>query len=676
MRRLALSKRLFITTTLLIALAIGLALSFTVLTSNQIGDDLASQRLKNSRLIQDEFANEQRRQLELVSQLMASDPAFVGYVAQAGTGGGLPGMQVDSVSINDLLRERQQEFGFDFALVTDAKGEEIARSNQRMSGSRDLRNRPLVSRALNTLVPVNGYWKEEDGFFLAAAVPLSRGRTIIGVLVTGSLVDAAFAQRIATVGGSDVAFLLGSNSGFQPVASTFSVTDNAGLIEYLSGRDDLLAAADANKGVRFGPIQLNQQLWQGLISQLDAKSTSTPLYQVSLVSQQALTGPFKDLEVKLVWIGLATLALALLATYLLTRSAMAPVKRLARSAHLATQGTYEASMDTEVRDELGHLGVSYNVLISDLQQRDALGQHLADISKSLSPSQMSERDVPARVRDQIHLGHVLAQRYEVLSYVGIGGMGIVLQAKDTDLDEVVALKMLLPEYASDESHVARLKEEIRAARKITDPNVVRIYDFGHIGQQPYISMEYVRGYTLRQLLDQFPRLHPSAALRIMTDACKGLIAAHSANVIHRDLKPANIIVNLDASSKLMDFGIARIGALSKKAGRVNETIEGTAAYLSPEQVSGRDADVRSDIYAMGVVLTEAFVSERPIVGDDTAQTLTAHLNNEPIAPSTFWPDIPPELEHIILRCLEKNPKDRYQTADALLKALSRVIIRK
>ncbi|HVG10850.1 MAG TPA: protein kinase [Thermoanaerobaculia bacterium] len=266
-------------------------------------------------------------------------------------------------------------------------------------------------------------------------------------------------------------------------------------------------------------------------------------------------------------------------------------------------------------------------------------------------------------------GALMGQRFEILAVLGSGGMGVVYKARDRELDDLVALKMLRKELLGDPGNLDRLKAEIKLARKITHPNVLRTHDFGEIGGMPYISMEYVRGVTLRYLLDQTHRLPFSAGLRLAKQLCAGLGAAHAQGVMHRDIKPENLILEPTGNAKLMDFGIARpikrLEAGQTQAG----FIVGTPLYLSPEQLEGQEVDARADIYSTGVVLYEIFTGELPFNGSNAVEIMMKHLRDPAPPPRSHWPEIPPKLEAIILRCLEKNPEARYRTVEDLQKDL-------
>lgn len=266
-------------------------------------------------------------------------------------------------------------------------------------------------------------------------------------------------------------------------------------------------------------------------------------------------------------------------------------------------------------------------------------------------------------------GALMGQRFEILAVLGAGGMGVVYKARDRELDDLVALKMLKRELLGDRTHLERLKAEIKLARRITHPNVLRTHDFGEIDGIPYISMEYVRGVTLRYLLDQTHRLPYSAGLRLAKQLCAGLAAAHAVGVMHRDIKPENLILEPTGNAKLMDFGIARPIKRMEPGQTEAGFIVGTPLYLSPEQLQGQETDVRADIYSTGVVLYEIFTGELPFKAPTAMEIMLKHLREPAPSPRTHWPEIPPRLEAAILRCLEKEPAARYSTVDELQKDL-------
>jgi serine/threonine-protein kinase len=266
-------------------------------------------------------------------------------------------------------------------------------------------------------------------------------------------------------------------------------------------------------------------------------------------------------------------------------------------------------------------------------------------------------------------GALMGHRFEILSVLGAGGMGVVYKARDRELDDLVALKMLKRELWGDQSQLERLKSELKLARRITHPNVLRTHDFGEVDGIPYISMEYVRGVTLRYLLDQSGRLPYSAGLRLAKQLCAGLGAAHAVGVMHRDIKPENLILEPTGNAKLMDFGIAR-PVRRMEAGQTEAgMVVGTPLYLSPEQLQGGNIDTRADIYSTGVVLYEMFTGVLPFDAPTAVEIMIKHLREPPPPPHLHWPEIPPRLDAAILRCLAKDPDARYRSVEELARDL-------
>ncbi len=267
-------------------------------------------------------------------------------------------------------------------------------------------------------------------------------------------------------------------------------------------------------------------------------------------------------------------------------------------------------------------------------------------------------------------GSVLGDRFEILSELGAGGMGVVYKARDRSLDELVALKMLKHDVFGNSERLDRLKDELKLARKISHPNILRTFDFGDAGGFPFISMEYVRGITLKHLLDQSGRLPLSAGLRLARQLCRGLWAAHSEKVLHRDIKPENLIIEPNGNAKLMDFGIARPIQRASSTQTQPGTLIGTPFYLAPEQLEGLEPDERADIYACGVVFYEIFTGTLPYPSDGNVMDIIRRkMHDEPTPPSEHWPTMPQPLELIIMRCLERDREQRFGNADLLLREL-------
>lgn len=262
-------------------------------------------------------------------------------------------------------------------------------------------------------------------------------------------------------------------------------------------------------------------------------------------------------------------------------------------------------------------------------------------------------------------GTLLGDRYRIVSLLGAGGMGEVYRATDLTLGQPVALKFLPDEMAQDPKALARFHNEIKIARQVAHPNVCRVYDLGEVEGFPYLSMEYVDGEDLHSLLRRIGRVPADKALEIARKLCAGLAAAHDKGVLHRDLKPANIMIDGRGHVLITDFGLA--GVVGQIEGM--ETRNGTPGYMAPEQLSGKEVSVQSDIYALGVVLYEMFTGKRPFNASSRAELIRLEEEGMPPAPRTIVKDIDPAVESVILRCLDPDPRKRPKSALAVLGAL-------
>lgn len=259
-------------------------------------------------------------------------------------------------------------------------------------------------------------------------------------------------------------------------------------------------------------------------------------------------------------------------------------------------------------------------------------------------------------------------RYEVLSVLGSGGMGKVYKAHDRELDRLVALKVLRPDLMTDPLALQRFKQELVLARSISHPNILRIHDLGEYKNIKFISMAYVDGGDLTHRL-KAGRFTPERAVQVMKQLCEALAAAHSANIVHRDLKPQNILLDQEDNVYVSDFGVAK----TLESGRTNVTrtgaVLGTPLYMSPEQVEGKPVDHRCDLYSLGLIFYEMLTGVLPFSGDSTFQLMYQRVHQVPRRPDLVTPNLPPYLSRICLRCLEKEPANRYQSAGEIFEDL-------
>lgn len=261
-------------------------------------------------------------------------------------------------------------------------------------------------------------------------------------------------------------------------------------------------------------------------------------------------------------------------------------------------------------------------------------------------------------------GSVLGGRYEILKIVGEGGMGAVYQAEDHELGRIVALKVIRPELANNPEILQRFKQEILLASRVTDRNIVRIYDLGDAGGVKFITMEYLEGEDLRAIL-QRGKLSPSEAVEIMEQVVSGLEAAHRVGIVHRDLKPGNIMRGQDGHVLVMDFGLARSLAAGDGMTRTG-TMLGTMEYMSPEQAQAKEVDARSDIFTVGLILYEVVTGNMPFHADSAIASLLKRTQQRAVPMSEVDKNVPGALSNIVSKCLERDPALRYQSASALL----------
>lgn len=263
---------------------------------------------------------------------------------------------------------------------------------------------------------------------------------------------------------------------------------------------------------------------------------------------------------------------------------------------------------------------------------------------------------------------LFAGRYRIVGLLGVGGMGMVYRALDERLDIPVALKLLRPDRAGNEKLRARFRQELILARQVSHRNVVRIHDLGEVGEVYFLTMDFVEGRSLKEMLETEGRLDPEEAVDVGCQLARGLNAAHREGVVHRDLKPGNILVSPSGRAYITDFGIA--SSASAAGLTITGSIIGTPDYLSPEQARGERADHRADLYALGLILYEMLTGDLPFSGGTLTEVLAQRISGRPENLLNVRGDIPPELASVVERCLQNDPDQRYQSATEIEQDLS------
>ena len=436
-----LSTKLTLVTAALIILTVLISVFVTLYFGNQIAEDSIDKKLNNSQQIQQEFNQQKLRQLELVSLVVASDPAFVAYVAQ--TIFDLEnGADVDVASIADLLLERKQQYGFDVAIIASVDGQQLARSDQAMSPARDLSKVELMQRGMDELIPISGYWSDQDQIYQAAVVPLARGRTLIGFLITGIGVNDSLGADIARLTGTEVVILSKENNQISSIASTLDLDLNANLIGQLNNPAKQFELSDQGQ-FNLSLDDLNLAVQTNQMAQLQQQS----FYILNGVSLDLALAPFSKTRNILLAVGLAMILLAFLVASLLVNRSLAPLSRMSAATRQVSFGNYAANFPTRVGRDLGDLSESINQLVQKIRGREALASHMIELSKKSHHAIDQLHNPPKSI---IEPGKVLNNRYEVIENIGVGGMGAVFKAFDKDLDEVVALKVMKANHIEDD----------------------------------------------------------------------------------------------------------------------------------------------------------------------------------------------------------------------------------
>ena len=273
-------------------------------------------------------------------------------------------------------------------------------------------------------------------------------------------------------------------------------------------------------------------------------------------------------------------------------------------------------------------------------------------------------------KKELTTGSTFAHRYQIIEELGIGGMGRVYKAVDTEVNEKIAIKLIKPEIAANKKIIERFRNELKFARKIRHKNVCQMFDLNKDKGSYYITMEYVSGEDLKTLIKKMGQLSAGQALTIAKQICDGLSEAHKLRVMHRDLKPQNLMIDREGEARIMDFGIAR--SLKGKGITDAGVMMGTPEYMSPEQVEGKEVDQRSDTYSMGVILYEMVTGRVPFDGETALNIAVKQKTETPKSPQEWNAQIPDALNRFILKCLEKNREDRYQSITDLKEDLRRI----
>jgi len=625
------------------------AVGVTAWRASQVASQWVRETLAASSAAQGRVERQRLIDLRLMTRFTAADPSFAAYVTET-----------DPTSARDLLLERQREVECDLMIALDPRGRVRARTDRAATTDEDLAGDPLVAGALEH-GESSGLMRDGNRYWTAAVVPMTAGQeSLLGFLIAGLAVDDELALDVGRGSGADVAYVaLGSEP--RVVASTLG--DDPGVLQSIT------RLAVASRG-RSAPSRLSVggRTWAVEVTPLGGASggANGGVVAVTLASLDRVLTPFRRIERVLVLVGLLSLAGAFVISWLLSRRVTRPLEQLADAAEAAREGNYDLALDHGGDDEVGRLARAFRGLLGELRDEREMEAYLGALSRSLPEAEPA----PSADGDLLKAGRELAGRYEIVSRLGSGGYGVVYKARDRQLQDTVALKVLRP-GVGEHGALEAIKEELRIARRITHRNVLRTHDFGEADGVAFISMEFVRGMTLRELLEHTARLPHSVALRLSRQLLAGVEAAHRMGVVHRDLKPENLILDSSGVLRIMDFGIARAARIRGTPGDRN-TVVGTLGYLAPEQLDGHPGDVRSDLYACGAVLYEMFSGARPFTAVDSNELWYRMQNEDPTPLTQVAPETPPDVTRIVMHALERDPARRFGSASEMLEALGKV----
>lgn len=649
---------------LVVAVTLGGALGLIRLRASQAADASIDRGLESTQsAIEDALAGRSHT-LRQSAQVLARVPTYISRIDEALRSG-------NRANLLDQADEFRTQGNAAWALITDQVGVLQATTRSAEAFGDSLGQSELIGNALGG-TPTDGIWVEStpagDSLFQAVAVPLvAPGAAVSGALVMALPLDTALAARLKRQTASEVVFIAFDTLGVPRVAAS---TLPAGTLD-----EPLQQRARLNEGNDSVPSRIRVEAggltWIAAAGPLATASGVIVGEYAGLRSREAELAPFDALQRSILFAFVGALAIALIISLILARQITHPLRQLVGMTREVAEGKYSGTIDIASRDEIGELAEAFKGMLAELREKQRLVEFLGGtgartLAVASSPSTASGRLAP---------GSVLAHRYEIKQQLGAGGMGIVYRAFDRELKEPVAIKTLQPGLLGDPVLLERFKQEIRLARRISHPNVVRTHDLGEADGLYFITMEFVEGTGLDELISKRGALPIGVTLTIGRQLCRALEVAHGQGVVHRDIKPQNLVVDAQGFLKVMDFGIARLVESRQPKGpglTAEGSIIGTPEYMAPEQLIGEAVDGRADLYSAGAVLYECATGKRAFAGGSFASVLMKQVQETPADPRTVDPDLPEGFSSLILKALAKRPDERWQTAEEFHQALDRV----
>jgi len=664
--RLGLGAKIFIAATLSVTGVLGVTLGLTSVQAERTADEAIRRGLGGVRRGVQAFLAGRTATFAGMSAVSAEVPQFRERLLKASQRG----------NVLDQAEEHRRLLGAAWVLITDEHGVLVARTDYPAESDIDLSRGALIANALSG-DESSGAWLDERRrkLFMAVAVPLRASPQAApqGSLVAAYAIDDTLARQIKQATTTDVVFFALDTLN-RPYIVGSTLPREAVEPALVADTTTMTALARDTAGTELSAEVEGEHLI-GLASPIRSAGGDAFGGFIAFRSHDRELGEFRVLRHTIGFSLALGLLLALASAYVLARQIAGPIRRLALATRRVEDGDYSVEIEVNAGDEIGMLSQAFQSLVADLKEKAKLVEYMMATSGGAPTEALpATRKALPSPRDALRPGTLFANRYEVKEVLGMGGMGVVYRAFDRELREPVAIKALRPEMlAGGGVALERFKQEIRLARKIAHRNVVRTYDLGEVNGMYYLTMEYVEGKSLKELIATRGPLPVSVTLTIGKQLCRALEVAHEQGVIHRDIKPHNIVVEPSGVLKVMDFGIARLENRSKDEGLTKDGMSiGTPDYMSPEQLSGRELDARSDLYSTGVVLFECLTRRLPFEANTTYGLIAKQLEEEAPDPRTLNPDVPEALALLVLKAMAKEAGDRYQTAAEMHDALAAI----
>ncbi len=701
----SLAWKFFLRTSVTILVIIGVLVYITSTVANRKARQSAGAQMISASQVVDRTFEQQGKIMDAGLEVFTQ---YSGNLANIETG--------DYKSVRDTLLDNLSRLSSDIAVIVRPTGMLLscttdgAKQDYNDVGIVQMAMYPEEARKAGYPGPsYRGFFKSDEGQFKGVYHAVARaisspGGASLGVMMVANRLNDTAAKDLRQISlppparKGDPPPHFGLLSSFQIQGLTLADADQrAKLQQAISSTAEFKAAQGqvvAGQRSKTIPVTLEGQPYLAVLAPLKGvNALDLQIADVVMMPLEPFLAPFMTIRYVILATGAGGLILAMIFSLTSSRAVTSPLSALARATAQLAEGERPEIPALDSQDEVGYLTQAFRAMLSELKAKDELlaalekldapngrrgmGAEMESIAQSRmsmsavdvdatimlpTTSQVLQGTEPVARRKRVTLkeGELFAGRYRIEDILGKGGMGIVLKAHDEQLDEDVALKIIRPEHDLSAGFLEQLKQEIKLARKITNKYVLRTHDYGDFEGLPFVSMEYLKGVTLKQLLDDRGSLPIGLVLRIGRQLAEGLEAAHGVGVVHRDIKPLNILFDARGDAKIMDFGLA--APVAAKGTSEEGQVFGTPRYMAPEQVKGERVDPRTDLYALGVMLFELSTGFPPFEHAVITELLRMHLNAPVPRAKDMAPGLPDGFSYLLERLMAKRMEDRPASA--------------